>query len=347
MKALAKTVAASSVLCLSLGGCAHGPRGRVEKDVTFTTYSPLSRSEEILRRIMTPLGFREGQRLLAARGQELGEQPIDLARERFTVYVPAGAPPAGGYGLLVFVAPWPQATEPRRWRAPLDRHGIVLVSAAQSGNESKVHERRLPLALLAYENVRARHPIDPARVYVGGFSGGARVAQAAALAFADVFRGVLLNAGSQPIGGERGMHLPAPDLFRRFQETRVVYATGGQDEGALEEDQVSQRSLEEWCVLDREALVPPRLGHQPLDAAWLDRALDALEHRPGADPGALARCNEGIQRTLSAKLADVEGALARGDRDGARARLEAIDARYAGLAGPAVLELDARLQARP
>jgi hypothetical protein len=162
-----------------------------------------------------------------------------------------------------------------------------------------------------------------------------------------VFRGVLLNAGSQPIGGERGMHLPAPDLFRRFQETRVVYATGGLDEAALEEDQVSQRSLREWCVLDQEVLVPPRLGHEPLDAAWLHRALDALEHPSRVDPGALARCNEGVQRTLAAKLADVESALARGDREGARARLEAIDAAYAGLAGPALLELDARLSARP
>ncbi len=344
---LAKRLAASAALCLSLGGCAHAPRGRVEKDVVFTTYSPLSRNEEILRRIVTPLGFHQGQQLLAARGQALGDQPIDLSRERFTLYVPAGTPPPGGYGLFVFIAPWAQATEPRRWRAPLDRHGLIFVTAARSGNESKVFERRLPLALLAYENVRARYPIDPARVYVGGMSGGARVAQAAALYYPDVFRGVLLNAGSQPVGGERGMHLPAPDLFRRFQETRVVYATGGQDEAALEEDQASQRSLREWCVLDQEVLVPPRLGHEPLDADWLHRALDALERRSKVDPGALARCNEGIQRALSAKLADVERALARGDREGARARLEAIDAAYAGLAGPALLELDARLSARP
>jgi predicted esterase len=336
-----------SLLCLALGACAHVPRGRVEKDVTFTVYSPLSRNEEILRRITTPLGFREGQHLLAAKGEALRDQPVDLARERFTIYVPAGAPPPGGWGLLVFVAPWPQATEPKRWRVPLDRHGVVMVSAARSGNQASVFERRVPLALLAWENVRARLPIDPARVYVGGMSGGARVAQALALAWPDVFRGALLNAGSQPIGGERGMHLPPAELFRRFQATRVVYATGGQDEVALQEDQVSQASLREWCVLDQQVLVPPRAGHEPLDAPWLDRALAALEQGGGVDPAALARCNERLERELAARLADVEAALARGDREGARARLHAVDAHYAGFAGPAVLALDAKLSAAP
>src|SRR5512143_3851717 len=127
-----KAAAASLSLWLAAAGCAHEPRGRVERDVVFTEYSPLSRSEEILRRIMTPLEFERARRVLAERGQEVSERPLDLARERFTVYVPGGPPPAAGYGLLVFVAPWEQATEPRRWRAALDRHGVIFVSATRS-----------------------------------------------------------------------------------------------------------------------------------------------------------------------------------------------------------------------
>ncbi len=343
MAARSKAAAASLCLWLAAGGCAHGPRGRVEKDVVFTEYSPLFRSEELLRRVMTPLGFERARQVVAAKGQELAEQPLDLAQERFTVYVPGGAPPPGGYGLLVFVAPWAQATEPRHWRPPLDRHGIIFVSATNSGNESKVYERRLPLALLAYENVRARHPIDPARVYVGGFSGGARVAEATALAYPDVFRGVLLSTGSEPIGGSRGIHLPPADLFRKFQETKVVFMAGADDAAGLEHDQLSQASLREWCVFDVQVLVRPSLGHEPLDAHGLDLALAALERRPGVDPTALARCNDGIRQALSAKLGDAEAAVARGDREGARARLDAIDAHYAGLAAPTILELAAKL----
>ena len=58
----------------------------------------------------------------------------------------------------------------------------------------------MPLALLAYENIRRSHTLDANRVYVGGMSGGSRVALRVALAYPDVFRGALLNAGSDPIG---------------------------------------------------------------------------------------------------------------------------------------------------
>jgi hypothetical protein len=71
--------------------------------------------------------------MLAATGQWLREQPIDLAQEKFAVYVPPGAPPESGYGLLVFVAPWPEATRPQLWRPPLDWHRLIFVSAANPG----------------------------------------------------------------------------------------------------------------------------------------------------------------------------------------------------------------------
>lgn len=335
---------------LALWACARqtvpGPPATQLHDVIFDRYSPLSSNEEIARRTLTPLTFLHGQQALAARGQALGGQPVDLAKERFAVYVPAGAPPARGHGLLVFVSPGPEAPQPRRWRPPLDRHGLIFVSAANSGNEAGVLERRLPLALLAWENVRARYRIDPSRVYVGGLSGGSRVAEIAALAYPDVFRGALLNAGSEPIGGERGVYLPPADLFRSFRRTRLVYVTGEDDPGNLEDDQISQASMKEWCVFNVEVQVARRRGHEALDAAAMNDALDALDRSAAVDEGELLRCTERVERELSSRLAEAEAALARGDREGARARIAAIDRRYGGLAAPATAELDARLTAQ-
>ena len=37
--------------------------------------------------------------------------------------------------------------------------------------------RREPLALLAALNILADYPIDPEQVYIGGFSGGSRIAR--------------------------------------------------------------------------------------------------------------------------------------------------------------------------
>ncbi len=343
-------MAALAVL-LSGATCAHeqapsGPAGAGLSGEVFDRYTPLSRAEEIARRTLTPLTFARGQRALAARGQALVEQQIELSAERFSLYVPAGAPPERGYGLVVFVAPWSGPTEPRRWRAPLDRHGLIFVAATNSGNEVPILERRLPLALLAFENVRARYPRDPERIYVAGFSGGSRVAQMAAAAYPDVFRGALLQAGSDPIGGERGRYLPPAELYRRFQQTRLVYVTGEGDEVNLRDDRISQGSMRDFCVLDLVVQHPRHLGHDTLDAASLDRALEALEERRPIDPDALARCDARVERELEAGLAEVEAALSRGDHRAARARLDALDRRFSGLAAPASLELDARIDGR-
>ncbi len=313
------------------------------REMVFDRYTPLSRTEEIARRTLTPLTFRIGQQALASRGEVFSEHQIDLARESFVVYVPAGAPAKDGYGLLVFIAPWSEATRPQMWRTPLDRHGLIFVSATSSGNEEKVLDRRLPLALLAWENVRARYPIDPKRVYVGGLSSGSRAAEITALAYPDVFRGVLLNAGSDPIGGEAGIYKPPAELFRRFQETRLVYVTGEADDVNLHDDKVSRAWMRDWCVFNVEVKYPRKLGHEPLDRASFDQALDALEQKSAVDPGELARCNARVQRELAAKLTEAEAAIVRGDRDEARAQLRAIDGQYGGLAAPAILDLNARM----
>ena len=317
--------------------------GRSESDVVFTRTSPLSRNAEIARRALPPLTYRRFEQTLAARGLRLQDQAIDLANERFDLYVPPGPPPARGYGLLVFISPSPQALRPRFWRAPLDRHGLIFVSAQNSGNDANTLDRRVPLALLAYDNVRARYPIYGERVYVGGLSGGGRVAEIIALAYADVFRGALLNAGADPIDGQDGIYKPSAELFGRFQRMRLVYVTGGEDEGVLAQDEVSRRSMHDACVFDIKVQTVFGKGHEALDAVAMDSALDDLEAPRAVDEAELARCNARVEREIAAALADADAAIARGDRDGARAKIKAIDARFGGLAAAGIGELDARL----
>ena len=333
------------LLLASLGGCAlrSAGGGTLQPAIRFSEYSPLASSGEIVRRTLPPLTQRYGQQVLARKGQALREHPVDLAEEEFAVYVPAGPPPKEGYGLLVFVSPGDDALQPVYWRAPLDRHRVIFVCAARSGNEALLLERRIPLAVLAWQNVRARYPIDPARVYVGGLSGGSRVAEMLALGYPDLFRGALLNAGSDPIDGTRGIYLPPADLFHQFQRTRVVFVTGAHDDVNLDDDAASRHSLRDFCVFDTEVKQPPRLGHELMDANALDGALSALERPPGVEAGRLSECNARLERELSAQVALAEAALVRGDRDGARELIRQLDGRYGGLAAPAVLELDARL----
>lgn len=305
------------------------------KDVTFGDYAAAASSSELARRVLTPLAFER----IAPRLSGATAQPLDLAQERFVVYVPEGAPPANGYGLLVFVPPWPEASLPKDWPHVLDRRGVIFVSAARSGNDADTLDRRIPLALLGYENIRRRYRLDPARSYVGGLSGGSRVALRVALAYPDLFRGALLNAGSDPLGGD-GIALPPAELFRRFQEsTRLVFVTGDRDEANVHNDLVSRASLRDWCVFDLASVSMPRTGHAVASAAALERALDRLDAPRGIDAKRLAGCRDGVERALAARVAEAEHAIAAGDRAQATGILNAIDARYGGVAAAAIASL--------
>jgi pimeloyl-ACP methyl ester carboxylesterase len=245
------------------------------------------------------------------------------------------------HALLVFIPPWPRAEIPRPWIAALNRYNTILVTAENSGNEAPTTDRREPLALLAAHNIMARYPIDPQQVYIGGFSGGARVALRLALGYPDVFHGVLLDAGSDMIGSA-DVPLPPAHLFKRFQESsRLVYLTGERDEENLARDIHSRHSLDQWCVYDVVAQTAPRTGHDIADAAAFSRALQTLLASGLRNPAKLQTCREQIDRELQSQLGQVEDLLRRGDTAGAKRLLDQIDAKYGGLAAPRSLELAA------
>ena len=307
---------------------------QLKTDVVFTEYSPLSTTAELVRRLYSPLNAIRINQEAERAGRTLRGQPIVLANEHYSFYVP-DHPRA----LLVFIPPWPRAEVPRQWIPALNRYNTILVTAANSGNEAPTIDRREPLALLALRNITAQYPVDPQHVYIGGFSGGARVALRLALGYPDVFHGALLNAGSDPIGTP-DVPLPPSDLFQHFQEsTRLVYLTGERDEENLVRDMNSRRSLDKWCVYDVITQTEPRTGHELADASAFGRSLEALLGQRHSDPDKLEDCRARIARELTTQLGQVENAFARGDSNGATQLLSQIDARYGGLAAPRSVEL--------
>jgi pimeloyl-ACP methyl ester carboxylesterase len=311
--------------------------------VAFSQYSPLASNAELARRLLSPLAAARMQAIFTRSGKTLTGQPIDLAKERFLTYVPSRAPP-GGYGLLVFVPPWGQAKLPDGWASVLDRYGVIFVSADHSGNDDNVVARRIPLAVTAAANIIARYKVDPSRVWVGGFSGGAKVALRVALAWPDLFAGALLNGGSDPIGGG-AVPLPPRPLFDRFQASaRLVYVTGELDSAAAPEDANSSQSLRQWCVLDVASIAMPRLGHAAADSAGLSRTLEMLVNKAYPDPNRLAACRSGVETRLAARLQEAEALVSGGRREEAKKALTDIDRHYGGLAAPPILDLAQKCQ---
>jgi len=306
--------------------------------VVFTDYSPLSGNTELVRRLLSPLAAALIQQGVTRSGKAMSAQSIDLAKEAFTLYVPPQPPPRG-YGLLVFISPSQDARLPEGWAPVLNRYGVIFVSAARSGNDQNPLTRREPLALLAAANVMGRYPVDPERVYVGGFSGGSRIAMRLALGYPDLFRGALLNAGSDPIGD--GAPAPPPrDLFLQFQNaSHLVYVTGEQDPERRQMDAKSLQSMHDWCVFDLDVHLVPWAGHQIASPGSLSWALNALQKPAQADPNALAACRSGVERDLAGKIQQVETLIASGKHDDAQKALYSLDARFGGLAAPLSVDL--------
>ncbi len=220
---------------------------------------------------------------------------------------------------------------------------MIFVSAANSGNAANILDRRDPLALLAAHNIMQRFRVDPERTYIGGFSGGSRVALRLALGFPDVFRGAFLNAGSDPIGDAQ-LPLPPAELFSRFQEmTRIVYVSGQDDAVNVEKDAASKQSLLEWCVFDWYAERSPWMGHEVAGPAVLGRALDMLDKHAEPDWARLSKCRLRINRELEKTIGQADDFLAAGNPDGAQRLLNKIDTRYGGLAAPRSVDLAARI----
>jgi pimeloyl-ACP methyl ester carboxylesterase len=204
----------------------------------------------------------------------------------------------------------------------------------------------VPLALLGYENIRRRYRIDADRVYVGGLSGGSRVALRVALAYPDVFDGALMNAGSDPIGGDQ-VALPPADLFDRFQQsTRIVFVAGERDEFNRHADAVSQASLRSWCVFNLDWVTMPRRGHEIATASGFAEALKDLEMPHTVDIQKLDGCRANIQRELASKIADAEAAIDSGSRSKGIEAMNAIDARFGGMADEAIQQLQGKIDVR-
>lgn len=343
--AFAARVAAAWLACVAGAACATGETLR--RDLVFAYASPLARPQVVLSRVASPLrGAALRARLEAAQmaGGIDAWPALDLAAERFEVFVPSGPPPAAGFGLLVFVPPWEGQGLPADWLPVLQRHRFVAATAERSGNAQDVGARRIPLALTAFENARNRYPIDPVRVFVAGFSGGSRVALRLALAYPDVFRGAVLNAGSDPLG-TADVPLPAPDLFERFERgSRLVYLSGTLDVPAMAADRASRRSAGDLCVANTRVLTIAGGRHEPAGTQAFERALDALES-PLADDTGEAACRARRARAIAREAGSIVALADAGRRDRALRRLLELDARWGGLAAEASGEITRRLNA--
>lgn len=305
------------------------------KAIGFTQTTALARNGELIERIFSP--FAAADLAMKNDPAALDGSPIDPRNEKFGLYLPAQKPPKG-YGLLVWVSPLDEAGMPPDWPDTLERRGVIFVTAARSGNDASPIARRIPLALTAAANVVRGYPIDPDRMWIAGFSGGARIAERIALAYPDVFSGAILDGSADALGTADPSLPPRGRFDRLLERTAIVFSTGAEDGYNTKDARRVVSSFRRHC-LDRLAVEVRRAeGHVIMNGRSLAEAIDFLDRtREPPSPAAL-QCRDQLYAKIDAELLQAEALVQQRNR-GARAALDAIDRRYGGLAAPRSLEL--------
>jgi hypothetical protein len=218
-----------------------------------------------------------GARLLNGRTATLEGSPRVLEDERLHVRLPRGYDPSSPAGLLIWVNAGADGRPPDLFVPALDELGIVCIGAADCGN-LRYAPTRLQLVFDMLATASRRFHIDPRRVYIAGFSGGARLASQVVSCWPDYFSGAVPMGGlscyeNVPTGMGKmwpaGFQRPGAERFRLLRSRRIAAMTGRNDFNALEIQQAAE-------IFSRDG-VPMRLfedeqaGHElPGAAAFRD-----------------------------------------------------------------------------
>lgn len=212
-------------------------------------------------------------------------EPFDITKERFELTVPKNYRTEDPWGLMIWISASQTPKIPASWEAVLASRKLLFVGALQSGNPRDIFDR-MRMAIDANVAMRRHYRIDERRVYVSGFSGGARVASMLGVAFADLFTGAMPFMGVNfytDLSTADGKQFPPgyiPDdtvLAIAKKKNRFVLVTGEKDFNRAETRAVEENGYRKEGFAHVLYLEVPSVGHAMPDAQWLDKGLEFLD----------------------------------------------------------------------
>lgn len=166
--------------------------------------------------------------IFALANQSLAQAPADWLKgydstaQRYELYVPASVDPRKPAPLVLFISAGNNAAGLANWRPLCDRAGLIFASPHGAGNNT-TGPVRTRAVLDVLDDVRRRFTVDADRTYLGGFSGGARVACTIAFALPEYFGGVV------PVCGAEGLRDESWLRQRVVDRLSVALVTGEND----------------------------------------------------------------------------------------------------------------------
>jgi poly(3-hydroxybutyrate) depolymerase len=262
--------------------------------------------------------------IFALANQSPAEEPVgllkdyDSTKQRFELYVPRRYDKQKPSSLILFISPGQKGTGLAQFRALCDRKGVLFASPYQAGNQTP-GPRRIRIVMDTLDEVRRRYNVDPDRTYIGGFSGGGRIAFTIATALPEYFGGILPVCAGGQLRQESWLRQ------RVIDRLRIAMLTGETDFNRGEIERMTQTQLSGVGATSRVWTVA-RIGHGIPSGNTLTEAYDWLEEGL-KDRQALAK------RFPASRISD---APSRSEWAGqllaeARSRLKTDESPYAGL----------------
>ncbi len=257
-----------------IAGLLHAadPKPGVRSTITFSESPPHSDALEIKLRL------------------HAAETPpaYDVAKESFDILLPKNYRASEPHGVFIWISASDKPSIPADWEAALAEKKLIFIGAHKSGNPRSIFDR-MRLAIDANYSVRRIANIDPARVYLSGFSGGARVASMLSVCYADLFPGTICCMGVNfytditSLDGKQLFlisYIPHDD-FTKIAKTqcRFVLVTGEKDFNLINTQAVFENGFKKEGFKSVELMNIPAQGHSPPNAEWLKKAIEFLDKK--------------------------------------------------------------------
>jgi predicted esterase len=187
---------------------------------------------------------------------------FDSTRQRYQLFVPPAYQPGRTWPLVLFISPSAQPAGWAAWQKVCVKESMFFCSPLTAGNSVPAGQRtRIILDVL--DDVRRHYRIDPDQTYLGGFSGGGRMACAIGFALPECFGGVIAMCGTNPVQ-------PPTYLRHRLEEhLAVAFVTGATDVNRKETEVYMQPYFQELGIHSK-LWVVPKMGHAIPPAAVVD-----------------------------------------------------------------------------
>ncbi|MCE9524806.1 MAG: hypothetical protein K8R36_01980 [Planctomycetales bacterium] len=237
----------------------------------------------------------------------------DSTAQSYELYVPNSLKKGDSPGLILFISPGDRSTGLDSLRKACDEQKLIFASPHGAGNNID-SRKRIRIVLDVLDDVRREYRVDAVRTYIGGFSGGGRMACAIGFSLPEYFGGVIPVCAAGDLRDESWLRQ------RVIDRLSVAHLTGETDFNRGEVERFRGAMLA-FVGVRSKVWVAPKMGHAiPATSmfeeaiVWLDAALPIRRKLAKDYPASRASKSDAPARDELARQLLAEGKLRLGTK---------------------------------